>query len=206
MREAVDHRAIEAGTEGERAVTEAESAPGWRQKVLREIKSVGLITIYFAFCFAVMMLLKHLVLIQHEIHFRGLSIAIVGALVVAKVVAVLEKVPLGPWMRRQPAALDVATRTLLYTLGVFVVLLIEKSFESRHEAGGFGSALVKVFQNRDVPRVWATTIGVGGTLLAFNVVSILRRHLGKRGLSRLFFVTPLQDVEAPPATNGGNGQ
>jgi len=206
MREAVDDRAIQAGAEVESAVTETEKAPGWRQKVLREIKSVGLITIYFALCFAVMMLLKHLVLAQHEIPFRGLSMAIVGALVVAKVVAVLEKVPLGPWMRRQPAALDVATRTLLYTLGVFVVLLIEKSFESRHEAGGFGSALESVVENRDSARVWATTISVGGTLLAFNVVSILRRRLGKRGLSRLFFVTPLQDVEAPPAANGGNGQ
>src|SRR5882724_5927037 len=206
MSEAVDDRAIQAGAEVESAVTQTESAPGWRQKVLREIKSVGLITIYFALCFAVMMLLKHLVLAQHEIAFRGLSMAIVGALVVAKVVAVLEKVPLGPWIRRQPAALDVATRTLLYTLGEFVVLLIEKSFESRHQAGGFGSALESVVENRDSARVWATTISVGGTLLAFNVVCILRRRLGKRGLSRLFFVTPLQDVEAPPAANGGNGQ
>jgi len=201
MSKAVDDRAIEAGTEGESAVTETKSAPGWRQKVLREIKSVGLITLYFASCFALMMLLKHLVLAQHEIHFRGLSIAIVAALVVGKVVAVLEKVPLGPWVRRQPAALDVVVRTLIYTLGVFVVLLLERSFKSRHEAGGFGSALVSVVQNRDSARVWATTISVGGTLLAFNLVSILRRHLGKRGLSRLFFVTPLQDVEADPDEN-----
>src|SRR4051812_24020062 len=106
MSQAVDDRAIEAVTEGERAVTEAESPRGWRQKLLREIKIVGLITIYFALCFAVMMLLKHLVLAQHEIQFRGLSLAIVAALVVGKVVAVLEKVPLGPWVRRQPAALD----------------------------------------------------------------------------------------------------
>ncbi len=206
MREAVDDRAIEAGTEGESAVAEAKSPPGWRQKILREIKSVGLITIYFALCFAVMMLLKHLVLAQHEIQFRGLSLAIVAALVVGKVVAVLEKVPLGPWVRRQPAVLDVVVRTVIYTLGVFVVLLLERSFKLRHQAGGFGSALVSVVENRDSARVWATTISVGGTLLAFNLVSILRRHLGKRALIRLFFVTPLQDVEAPPAANGGNGQ
>jgi len=201
----VDDRAIEAGTEGETAVTETESAPGWRRKILREIKSVGLITLYFALCFAVMMLLKHLVLAQHEIQFRGLSLAIVAALVVGKVVAVLEKVPLGPWVRRQPAALDVVVRTLIYTLGVFVVLLLERSFKLRHQAGGFGSALVSVVENRDSARVWATTISVGGTLLAFNLVSILRRHLGKRALIRLFFVTPLQDVEAPHS-NGGHGR
>src|SRR5207245_9369352 len=65
------------------------------QRVTSEIKTIGLVTLYFAICFGVMIFLKRLVLAEHQIEFRGLSIAIVGALIVAKVVAVMEHVPLG---------------------------------------------------------------------------------------------------------------
>jgi len=111
---------------------------------------------------------------------------------------VLENVPLGSWVQRKPAAVDVIVRTLLYTLGVFIVMLLEKGFESRHEAGGFGPGIVKVFHNRDFYHVWAGTIAVGGALLVFNVVTVLRKHLGHRGLRRHFFTTPLEEVEARP--------
>ena len=167
--------------------------------LLHEIKVVWLFTVYFGLCFALLMLLKRLVLAQYEIGFRGLGLAVLAALLVAKVVAVLEKVPLGSWVRRRPPAIDVVARTLLYILGVFLVLIVEKGFESRHEAGGFGPAVVKAFKNRDQSRVWAITIAVGGTLLVFNVMSVLRRRLGPRGLSRLFFTTPLEELEAPRA-------
>jgi len=53
-------------------------------KLPHEIKLVGLITLYFAFCFAVLMLLKRLALAQYQIGFRGFSVALVGALVAAK--------------------------------------------------------------------------------------------------------------------------
>ena len=39
-------------------------------------------------------------------------------------------------------AVDVTLHTLLYTVGVLLVLLIEKAFETRQEAGGLGQALV----------------------------------------------------------------
>jgi hypothetical protein len=105
--------------------------------LLHEIKVVWLFTVYFGLCFALLMLLKRLVLSQYEIGFRGLGLAVLAALLVAKVLAVLEKVPLGQWVRRRPAAIDVVVRTVLYTLGVFLVLVIEKGFKGRDEAGGF---------------------------------------------------------------------
>jgi len=171
----------------------------FKQKAIEEIREVGLVALYFAFWFVALMLLKRLVLAEYDIKVGGLSLALIGALIVAKVVVILEHAPLGRWIRHRPAAVDVAARTLLYTLGVFVVLLIEKAFDSRHEAGGFGAALVNVFQHRDIHHVWAGTIGVGGALLSFNVLSVVRRHLGEGELSRLLFAAPLQESEARPA-------
>src|SRR5258708_20739578 len=102
----------------------------FQQKVLKEIKALGLLTFYFAVWFGMMLFVKRLVLAQYKIEFRGASMALVGALVVAKVVLVLEHVSLGQWVRRRPVAVDIALRTLLYTLGVLILLLLEKAFEA----------------------------------------------------------------------------
>ena len=55
-------------------------------------------------------LLKYLVLAEYQVAFHGLSVALVGALVLAKVVLVLEHVALGQWVRARPAWVDVVLR------------------------------------------------------------------------------------------------
>ena len=72
-----------------------------RQKVSEELKALVLTTVYFAVWFALLIVLKELLLAEYEIAVGGLSFALVGALVVAKVVLVLEHVPLGPWVHKQ---------------------------------------------------------------------------------------------------------
>jgi hypothetical protein len=168
-----------------------------RHKIAEEIKRIGIVALYFAFCFGVMILCKRLILAQYEIEFRGVTFALVGALVVAKVVVLLEKVSLGQWVRNRPVAVDVILRTLLYTIGVWIVFLFEKAFESRHEHGGFGPSLMAVFQHRDIYHVWASTIGAFVALLGFNTFSVLKRRFGGHELKRFFFAMRLKELETP---------
>ena len=158
-------------------------------KILEEIKRIGIVSLYFAVCFGVMMLIKRLILAEYAIEFRGVTFALVGALVVAKVVVLLENVSLGQWVRHQPVAVDVGLRTLLYTFGVWVVFLLEKAFESRHEHGGFVPSLMVVLQHRDMHHVWASTIGVCIALLGFIIFSVLKRRFNGHELKRLFLAT-----------------
>ena len=163
------------------------------QSLKKEIEAVALTTLYFLVWLGALVLLKKLILDEYHIEFRGVTIALVGALVIAKVVLVLEYVPLGRWISRHAVLVDIVLRTLLYTLGVAVVLLLEKAFEARHEAGGFGAALVHVFDHRDTAHVWANVIGVGGALLVFNVLSVLRRQVAGRKLIPFFLKPPSED-------------
>ena len=165
---------------------------GFQHKLKEEIRALTLAGIYFATWIGVLMVLKNLVLAEYRIEFHGLSIVLVGTLVLAKVVLVLEHVPLGAWTRTRPALLDVVLRTLLYTVGVFVVLLLEKAFEGRHEHGGFGPSLIALFQHAEVPHVWVNTICMTGALLGYNMLSVGRRHLGEGALIRLF-LSPLPE-------------
>ena len=166
-------------------------------KLRNELRELSLAMLYFGLWIGVLILLKSLILAEYKIEFRQWSAILVGALVLAKVVLILEHVPLGAWTRNRPAYVDVLARTILYSFGVFVVLLLEKSFEGRHEAGGFGAALVGLFQDANMSHVWANTIAMSGALLGYNALAVVRQNLGERGLARMF-LSPLP--ESPPET------
>ena len=168
------------------------------EKIRQEVTAIALTTAYFAAWFTAILGIKALILAEYQIPFHRYSMAFVGALVAAKVVLVLERVPLGTW----PAWIDVCIRTVLYGVGVVVVLLLEKAIEGRNEHGGVWPALRQVFHHADIHHVWATTIGIGGALLVFNALSALRGHVGDRALMRMLR-TPVPRQERRSATEGG---
>jgi hypothetical protein len=163
-----------------------------QQKLKSELKALAVAAVYFGLWLSSLLVLKKLTLDEYQIEFDGLSLALVGTLVLAKVVLVLEHLTLGAWVRTQPALLEVILRTTLYALGVVVVLLLEKGFEGRHEHGGFGPSLMSVFQHAEVYHVWVNTICLSGALLGWNALAVIRQHLGEGGLRRLF-LSPLPE-------------
>lgn len=169
---------------------------GLQQKVRHEVKTLAAAAMYFGSWIAVLIMLKQFILSEYHIEFHGLSKALVGGLVLSKVVVVLEHIPFGAWVRARPAWVDIILRTMLYGLGVLVVLLLEKAFDGRHEYGGFGPSLSAVFEHVDISHVWANAIALSGALLGYNMLSVVRSHLGEGGLLRLF-LTPI-----PSATEG----
>jgi hypothetical protein len=166
------------------------------QKLKQELIAVMALTLYFGIWLGALILMKYLVLAEYHIGFTKFSVALVGALVLAKVVLILEHVPLGAWVRRQPAWLDVVLRTLLYTFGVFVLLSLEKGIELRHEYGGFINALQAGYQHADAYHVWLNTLCISGALLSYNMLSVVRRCLGK-GVLLNMFLSPLPEEQDP---------
>jgi hypothetical protein len=159
-----------------------------QQNLKHEIEALTLAGLYFASWLAALLALKHLVFAEYRIAFNHWSLALVGALVLSKVVLVLEHVSLGAWVRARPAWVDVLLRTAVYAFGVFAVLVLEEAFEGRHEHGGFIRSLAAGFEQADVHHIWLNTICLSGALLGYNVLSVVRRHLGAGGLLRLFSI------------------
>jgi hypothetical protein len=151
-------------------------------RLKEELRAVGLYTLFFGAWFSAFMLLKVLILEEYQIRFSGLSAVFIGALVLAKVALLLEHVSLGGWIAQRPAWVEIAVRTALYALGVLVVLLLEKAFEVRHEAGGVLRALAGILRHEDIPHVIANAIVATGALLVFNVFSLIRKRLGSGAL------------------------
>jgi hypothetical protein len=168
----------------------------WK-KIIEEIKMILRTTIYFAAVFLILMIMKKLNLEDYHIEFTGLSQVLIGSLIMAKVIILMELISLGKWVQHQPPIVDVIIRTILYAAGVAIVVLLEKAFEHRHDVKGFANAILYVVHNRDFYHVWATTIGAGGAILVYNSFTVVKHKLGEKGLKKLFFDLPLDILEKP---------
>jgi len=165
-----------------------------KEKILEEIQTVLLTTLYFFCWFGAIMLIKVLLLREYNIPFSGLSIVFIGALIIAKVVLILEYVPI-PFTENKAAWVRISLRTLLYLSGVFLVMVLEKSFEARNEYGGFIEALENLFVEANSYHVWVNTICVFGALLIFNLWSVIKKTYGK-DVFRKLMMSKLQDSDS----------
>lgn len=165
---------------------------GLQEKLMHEVKALGFVTLYFGCWTAALVVFKKLILAEYQIEFYGLSKAVVGTLVLSKVVLLLEHVQFGAWVRKRPAWVDVLIRTALYAGGVFVVLWIERAVEGRHDYGGFAHSLVAVLRQVDVKQLAANTMFMSGALLGYNVLHVMQKRLGK-GKLRHLLLTPIPE-------------
>lgn len=165
-----------------------------KKKILDELKSVFMTTLYFFLWFGALMIIKILLLREYQIEFYGFSMVLIGALVLAKVVLILEHVQISI-AKGQPAIVDLIFRTVFYSVGVLVILLLEKVFEARHENEGLANTISHVFQNVNVYHFWVNSIVVFGALFFFNLWSLVKKDLGESFLYHLLFSTdPVQKI------------
>jgi hypothetical protein len=151
-----------------------------------ELRSLAWLTFYFAACFVVIMLLKHLWLEEYGIAFSGVATALLAAVITAKVVIVLDYLPMTKWLQGLPGIVEVVTRSAIYTSFVLVVMIAEKAFESRAQHGGLIIAPTRIFDHPDMPAVLGSAIIIGLAFLSHNAFQIVRRGIGSKRMAELF--------------------
>lgn len=159
----------------------------FKEKFKEEMRQIGIVSLYFFICFAMILLLKKLMLAEYDIKFFALSTAVIGALVVAKVVIILDHTSIGKRFEDHQVYVNVLYRSLVYSFFVGVVVLIEHAFEARHEAGSFMAGVKEVITHGNEDKFWATFIFIFISFVGYNVISVISDHLGEGELRRLFF-------------------
>ena len=148
--------------------------------VKHELQQVGLVILYFLFCFAIVLTLKKLFLASYEIEFYGLSVAAVGALVVGKVVVILDKTRVGTRFDHGNSLVIAALyKTLCYGVATFVVLFAEHVFHVYRESGALGQAIAEVWAHRDRNVILAKVLCIGLAFAGYHLYAGLDRRLGR---------------------------
>jgi len=156
------------------------------QKLKKEIIEILLVTAYFLLCFGVLILIKKLTLAQVEVEFYGFSAALVGALVMSKVVILLDKTPLGKIYIRQALYKNVLFKSIIYTLVLTFVLFIENLIHTLLEGNNFMEAIKSIHEHRDPMQFRLILIASFGS---YNVIIAIRDSMEKGALTNLFFKT-----------------
>ncbi|MGH0037625.1 MAG: hypothetical protein ACQGVK_21555 [Myxococcota bacterium] len=155
------------------------------ERVQGEIREIGLVSLYFLAFFLLFLSLKALLLDEYSIQTSVLGTAVVGALIVAKVVVLLEKTSFGGLLDSHRAIYHVLWRSLAYTAAVFVVTLAEHLFEYYRATGDLSSALGRLRAGEGLDHVLALNLSVGTAFVLYNVFAELERDLGPGGLRRV---------------------
>lgn len=95
------------------------------QFVKREIVEILPVTIFFFISFQLITFTKHLVLAREGIIYEGFVTATLGALVIAKVVLVVDKLPVMRLYSGRPLYRPILYRTAFYTFCVLLFRLLE---------------------------------------------------------------------------------
>ncbi len=154
------------------------------ESIKKELKTAGIATLYFLCVFGLIIVLKKLLLAHYDISYFGLSAAVIGALIVGKVVVVLDNFRAGTRYESSHSPItSILYKTLVYSAAVLLVLAAEKTFHAYKETHDLAAAIVHVWQGRERSHILATILCIGLAFAGYNLFSAINRRLTKGKLA-----------------------
>jgi len=173
-----------------------EARPGPLKKLgafaAKEFRDVIPPTVFFFFGFNFYLFTKRLILADYLIQYAGFAIATIGALLVGKVVLVADKMPFLRRFDYAPLAYPILFKTIVYTLLVFVVRLIEALVHYLMEGGviGQGAFAAHLMGRFSWPTFIATQLWIFVLFLLYVTGNELNSLFGGGELFKIFFTRP----------------
>jgi hypothetical protein len=168
-----------------------------------EVVEVVAVTSYFLAAFATIGLVTKLFLLEFGVEIAGVGKVVVAALVVGKVVVVLDKTNIGERFQSRAVWKTVLYRALIYTVFVAVVLFFEKVFHGYREAGTLSGGLDHALDHAHFSRGMATSICVFVTFVGYGLFAELKRTVGRDRLVRFLFEDGGRQAPEPPIDTPG---
>jgi hypothetical protein len=159
------------------------------ENLKKEMKEVGLITLYFFTCFAIFIIIKKLVLFEHKLTFYGWSTALFGALVMGKAVFLIDKMPIHNWLKKLKPLNEIIFKAFVYTLLVFLVSVIEKTIHFWIEDPLIGSWGSHLFGHGKGAMLLAHSIYIYFCFVGFFFIHFLVEMFGRDKILKLLTST-----------------
>jgi hypothetical protein len=152
--------------------------------LVRELTPVVLF--FFVGLMIILAILKLLVA-QYSIEFYAFTKAAVGALVLGKVVLLMDWAESGRGGSRYPGALVVAGKTFLYALAVIAFGIGERIFRGTRATGSLHEGIRMAIANANLDRFLGLVLLISLLVATYLVMEEISRAMGKGALFKLFF-------------------
>jgi hypothetical protein len=160
---------------------------GLADKLRREAGKGLLTATFFAIGFFLLILHNRLLTRGSGIEIAGFARALVGGLIVAKVLLTMDLLPLVNAFPHKPIVHNIVWKSSLYVAGSVVFLYIEPFVKSVFRGAGLYASHSRAWHEILLPRTWATVIWLATLMVGFVTMQELSRAIGKDQLKRLFF-------------------
>jgi hypothetical protein len=156
----------------------------------REFAEAWPVFLYFLAGFLLLLVLIKLVLAEFSIEITALSKAVVGALLAAKTVLILDETPLARSLERYRRIVAVAVKTLLYGVAGLLLGYLERLLDALHKVHGVVVAFEYVIAHANDYRLLAWALGISIVFAHYFSFFEISRRMGEGALWRLFFESP----------------
>ena len=155
------------------------------------VREMAPIVLFFFIAFMLIGLMFKLFVSQYEIEFSAFAKAAVAALIIGKVVALMDLAESRYAAdRTHRRIVVVAAKTLLYAFVVIVLGTGEKIFHAYREAGSLGEAVSNVIANDNVDRFLGLVLLISVVVFVYLVMQEIDEAMGQGALFRLLFTRP----------------
>ena len=159
--------------------------------LLGVVREMAPVVLFFFVAFLLIFVMFKLFVSQYEIEFSAFTKAAIAALILGKVVPLLDWAQSGYRFDTHRRAVVIACKTFIYGLAVIVLGIGEKIFHNVREAGSLRDGISRVVANANLDRFLGLVLLISLTVGSFLVMQEISRAMGKGALFRLFFEPPL---------------
>jgi hypothetical protein len=156
----------------------------------REFVAARPVFVFFLVAFLLQLLIIKLAVAEFSIPITAFSKAVVGALLAAKAVLILDETRIGRALERYRKIVAVAVKTILYGFGTLLLGYLERFLEALHRVGSFDGAVQDMIDQANIYRFFAWVLGVTLIFAIYFALSEIKDQMGKDALWSLFFEKP----------------
>jgi hypothetical protein len=161
------------------------AAPGFKQKAKHELIDFAMIALYLAFFFCALVTYTMLLLRKYDVSYLNYTLAIINALVIAKVILIGEMVHIGRRAEARPLYQSALYKAFIFGLLVFAFHFVEEFVKRVIHGKPFGT----VWHDIKLDDMIGRTIVIFCAFIPLFAFRELRRVLGEEKLYALLLST-----------------
>jgi hypothetical protein len=156
-------------------------------RIKEEVRNILVAGLFFATGFCLIIISDRLLTRGSNIEIAPFTRAIIGGLLVAKVLLIVDLFPFVHAFPDKPIVHNIVWKSSLYVAASIVFTYLEPLIKSLFHGAGIVNAHHAALDKLTLPRTWAIEIWLAMLLVAFVTLQELTRVLGKERMRVLFF-------------------
>lgn len=156
------------------------------EKLKHELLLILPPTVFFFFAFMLLSITQRLIQKEYGIPLTGFGGAVIGALLVGKVVLIADNLPVMNQFPDKPLLYNIAWKSSVYFLAAFLVRYVEHIFPLVRKYGGVAEAHQHLMMKIVWPHFWIIQMWLAVLFFLYCSLRELVRIIGREKVVRLF--------------------